>query len=143
MPQRNSEFRQAKFIDPAVINRFLTKLESRMKIEALIVFGSRARGDAFYVSDYDIAVISAAFQGSTRPDRIFLLLDNWDADLPLEPVAYTPEELTSARGLLIWDILDDGVVFKDTGVFKQKKALHEELKESGRLKKVEGGWKTA
>jgi len=39
----------------------LLKLEQKIAVAAVIVFGSRARGDALFSSDYDIAVISQDF----------------------------------------------------------------------------------
>ncbi|MCL5290957.1 MAG: nucleotidyltransferase domain-containing protein [Actinobacteria bacterium] len=106
----------------------------------MIVFGSRAKGDALLTSDYDIAVVSDDFKGMKRFERTYLLLDVWAADLALEAVAYTEEEFMKATGMLVWDILEDGVAFKDKGVFRERKKLHDDLKAAGKLKKVEGGW---
>jgi len=97
-------------------------------VAAVIVFGSRARGDALFSSDYDIAVISQDFQDMPKFKRICFLLDNWDAPEPLEPVAFTQDEFNKAQGLLIWDILEDGITFKDTGIFKQRLKKHEQQK---------------
>lgn len=141
MPGANSRVRRRKFIDDGLIKSFLLNLETKISVKALIVFGSRAKGDALLYSDYDIAVVSDNFQKMPKLDRLVLLLDNWDADLALEPVAYTEAEFKAARGLLVWDTLEDGVVFKDTGVFKEKKIRHEQLKKEGKLKKMADGWK--
>jgi len=73
--------------------------------------------------------------------RIYFLLDNWDAPEPLEPVAFMQDEFNKAQGLLIWDILEDGIAFKDTGIFKQRLKNHEQQKKEGKLKKVKWGWK--
>lgn len=137
----NFKLRQREYINKEQINSYLSRLSKKIKVEALIVFGSRARSEALLTSDYDICVISDDFTKMSRFERTFLLLDSWEADTALEPVAYTTEEFKKATGLLVWDILEDGVVFKDTGVFKQKKALHELMKQESKLKRVEGGWK--
>lgn len=141
MHEESTRFHKYKFIDDKLINFYLVQLEQQIKVEALIVFGSRARGDAFKTSDYDIAVISDSFIKMPKLKRTFFLMEKWDADFALEPIAYTIDEFKNAKGLLIWDILEEGIAFKDTGIFKRKKIIHEKLKKTGKLKKVEGGWK--
>lgn len=137
-----SDFRvcKSKYINEKLINAFLAKLEQKIGVEGFIIFGSRATGEALIDSDYDIAVISDDFNNMSKFERIFLSLDNWQYDLPLEPVAYTVKEFKVARGLLIWDILEDGIIIKDTGVIANRRTVHNEEKKHGHLKKVEGGW---
>jgi predicted nucleotidyltransferase len=143
MSEPRFRIRSTKFIDETTLRSFLCELENRVNIEALIVFGSRARGDALLNSDYDIAVISDDFERMSPLDRAFLLLDAWDADVALEPVAYTRPEFERAKGLLVWDILEEGLVLKDKGTFKRRKSVHDRLVKSGKLRKIEGGWKFA
>ncbi|MBI3927217.1 MAG: nucleotidyltransferase domain-containing protein, partial [Armatimonadetes bacterium] len=50
----------------------MAKLERRILIQALVVFGSRARNDHWKDSDVDLVIVSPAFQGMTRRDRIGL-----------------------------------------------------------------------
>lgn len=143
MDEQNSAIRRKKFIDEKLIKTFLARLKSQIKVDVLVVFGSRARGDAYLTSDYDIAVVSENFQEINKLERIFLLLENWDADFALEPVSYTQAEFMKAKGLLVWDILEEGIIIEDSGLFSERKALHEQMKKAGQLKKVEGGWKLA
>ena len=141
MSENDFKLRQRKYIDESLITAYLFELEKQIKVEALAVFGSRARGDAYVTSDYDIAVVSDDFLKMSKFERIFLLLDCWNGDFALEPVAYTKDEFNRSSGLLIWDILEDGVLFKDSGIFRKRRSIHEKLKAAGKLKKVEGGWK--
>ncbi|MEN3009614.1 MAG: nucleotidyltransferase domain-containing protein [Candidatus Bipolaricaulaceae bacterium] len=69
----------------------MARLAEKLRPQAVILFGSLARGDIHEGSDVDLMVI-ADFQEPFL-DRIKLLLDlNDGIGLPLEPVGYTPEE---------------------------------------------------
>jgi hypothetical protein len=47
---------------------------SRFKIEAAFLFGSRAKGDFLEGSDWDIMIISDDFKGISFPERATLFL---------------------------------------------------------------------
>ena len=73
------------------IEKYKEAVVKRLSPEAVILFGSFARGDINEGSDVDIAVI-ADFEEPFL-DRIKLLLElNEGIGLPLEPIGYTPEE---------------------------------------------------
>ena len=46
-----------------VVERLRTQLLQRLRVEALILFGSRAEGQADEWSDYDFIVVSRDFEG--------------------------------------------------------------------------------
>ena len=75
-----------------VLSPFLSSLQQSLGRARVILFGSRARGDARPNSDYDLLIISHAFSGVRfyeRPVRIYQLLPrNIDVDL----ICLTPEE---------------------------------------------------
>ena len=58
---------------PAELNRrlddFIRRLQARIRLEAVILYGSFAKGTAGESSDIDIAVISPDFEGLSSWDR--------------------------------------------------------------------------
>jgi hypothetical protein len=79
-------------IEDRTIKDFIQKLKKRFKIERIILFGSRAEGEALKDSDYDFIIVSKDFEGIFFTDRTSLLYDLWDSELSLEALCYTPEE---------------------------------------------------
>jgi len=74
------------------IKKFVEKVKKAIKVEKVILFGSRARGDYLEDSDFDLIIVSRDFEGISfyeRMDRLILL---WDSPLGLEVLCYTPEE---------------------------------------------------
>ncbi|MFH0875085.1 MAG: nucleotidyltransferase domain-containing protein [archaeon] len=74
------------------LNKLINKLKKKIKIEKVILFGSRARGDNFIHSDIDIIIVSDDFSGMKFADRIYRILELWDYEISLEPFCYTNEE---------------------------------------------------
>jgi len=95
-----------------MLEEIVKRVLSRMQPERIVLFGSRARGDAHPGSDFDIMIIS----DSTRPRHersapLYAAL----ADLPIEvdAVVYTQAEVDDWRGVpqsLVSTALDQGVV---------------------------------
>ncbi|RLE83846.1 MAG: nucleotidyltransferase domain-containing protein, partial [Thermoprotei archaeon] len=98
----------------------IKKLKSRFRIYAIILFGSRARGDWMPWSDYDLLII-ADFELDYL-DRIGEILEVLaDVKLPIEPHPYTLEEvikmLNRANPLII-DALEEGKLLFSTKEFE-------------------------
>ena len=75
------------------IKDFLKRVKKKYNIEKAIFFGSRARGDNFKDSDYDIILVSKDFEGIFFTKRIANMYDFWKHyPLEIEPICYTPEE---------------------------------------------------
>ena len=75
------------------IKRFIEKVRKKYHLETAIFFGSRARGDYFKASDYDIILVSSDFEGVFFSQRSAQMYDFWDYyPLEIEPLCYTPEE---------------------------------------------------
>ena len=77
------------------IEEYCQEVKERLNPQAIILFGSFAKGDINEASDIDIMVI-ADFKESPL-DRIKLLLDLNKFRLPIEPIGYTPEEFRQMR----------------------------------------------
>ncbi len=75
------------------IKDFVRKVKKKFKIEKAIFFGSRAKGDFFKDSDYDIILVSSDFKDIFFTKRIAMMYDFWEYfPLEIEPLCYTPEE---------------------------------------------------
>lgn len=125
----------------APLMEMISRLKARMKIEAVVVFGSRARDEHLVDSDVDVLVVSDDFKGLPRWERGYRVLCAWESHLPLEPIGMTTEELRRCYGLLCWDILEDGIVLEDSGIFSEVREKFERMKEEGLLERRKEGWK--
>ena len=84
--------------------RFAKALKGNIKVNQLILFGSRARGDNFITSDYDFIVVSAEFAGIRFNKRASRPYKFWHSSRDLEVLCYTLEEwrrLKNRRGILM------------------------------------------
>jgi hypothetical protein len=79
------------------IKEFLGKVHDKFHPEAVLLFGSRARGDFLKESDYDFIVVSKKFRDIHFLRRIELLLELWDYDWDVDILPYTPEEFETKR----------------------------------------------
>jgi predicted nucleotidyltransferase len=102
-------------LDDPILHRLRQELEGLYggRLERLILFGSRARGDAREDSDWDVAVVLVDYDGNldevTRlSDLAYDLLLETGAVLSLKPFA--PEEL-GQRTLLMHNLREEGVAF--------------------------------
>lgn len=78
-------------VDP-IVAEFAQRLGKLLRLEKLILFGSRARGDHLVTSDYDFIVVSADFEGQSFIRRGLVLYDLWTADESFDALCYTPQE---------------------------------------------------
>ncbi len=85
---------------------------------AVVLFGSRARGEAREGSDWDVLVIANSLPGRTLERAIWLkrmLPAAYRGEISL--LASTPEEFMSSLPDLYLDIASDGVILYDTDDF--------------------------
>ncbi len=78
------------------LNRYLFRLGKEIRITRVILFGSRARGEALKTSDVDLVVLSPDFQGMNFLTRLELLARFWEPGLDADILGYTPEEFEEA-----------------------------------------------
>lgn len=97
-------------LEPAVAE-FVRRVKAAFRVERIILFGSRARGDYLVESDYDFLVVSDDFVGMPFPRRMSLLYEYWEAPAPLEVFCYTREEFQrKARQIgLVAEAVKEGV----------------------------------
>ncbi len=102
----------------------LNGVESKLReglgddLVAVVLFGSRARGEAREGSDWDVMVVANGLPGRTLERAIWLkrmLSPDYRGEVSL--LAKTPEEFMSNLPDLYLDIALDGVVLYDTDDF--------------------------
>jgi uncharacterized protein len=86
-----------KKTDSRIID-FVRRAEKKYNIEKAIFYGSRARGDNFKDSDFDIILVSPDFRGIFFSQRIAQMYIFWKHyPLEIEPICYTPEEFEQKK----------------------------------------------
>lgn len=117
------------------VRRALSEFTSRLlgkglRVNSVILIGSRARGDWLKESDVDILVISDDFTGLKFYEREELISKEWDYLLPLEPWCYTRSEMeeaiTSRPRIDVIDALEYGVVVYDDGFWDEVRKKYRE-----------------
>ncbi|MFQ5891105.1 MAG: nucleotidyltransferase domain-containing protein [Gemmatimonadota bacterium] len=63
----------------------------------VLVFGSRARGEALKHSDLDLVIVSDAFRDVAWLDRAVRVIEDCDVRFGVELLCYTPEEYEQKR----------------------------------------------
>jgi predicted nucleotidyltransferase len=79
------------------LRRLKRRVARRIRVERMVLFGSRARGDWLLTSDADVMIVSPDFQGHRFADRSAEILRHWRGRVDLEVFCYTPEEIAERR----------------------------------------------
>ena len=98
----------------ASLIRFAELLRDRIGAERVLLFGSRARGNARADSDYDIIIVSERFAGIRRRERSIGLRELFyeaGGYAPMDLICLTPGEFEAAsRGIsLISAVLPEAI----------------------------------
>lgn len=124
-----------------ILRDYVQTLKETIPVEAVVLFGSRARNEALRWSDFDLAVVSNSFERKNRLERMEFLLELWKHPEPAEIFGFTVAEFSRADRPLLWEIIEYGKPLVDTGVFRRARQLMEEEKKKGELTPVPGGWR--
>ena len=116
-----------------VLMHAVRRLVEKLDVKAVILFGSRARGDWMPWSDYDLLVI-ADFE-ERYLDRIKMILDILeDIPLAIEPHPYTLDEALSMLrkgNPTVIDALEEGKILYSTRELKEIIEEYRKLKKKG------------
>lgn len=94
-----------------VVGELVAAVSRRARVERVILFGSRARGDASSDSDIDLLVVSADFGQDVLADYALLYLSLPPVNVDVDLIPSTPEQLASAEPeSFLASVLEDGVV---------------------------------
>ncbi len=99
----------AKKADIGRVRAFLKILEeSGVNVQALYLYGSRAKGTHRRDSDIDVAVVSNDFSGDPIADIQLLLPALKKADTAIEAASFRPEDFREEHPL-VWEIKRSGI----------------------------------
>lgn len=90
------------------IQKYIKKISKHYKIEAIILFGSYAKGMENSNSDIDIAVISSDFNDIIE-DGAKLIGLTWKIDTRIEPHPITKEDFESVSNPFVKEVIDTGI----------------------------------
>jgi hypothetical protein len=82
---------RAEAVD-GVVERLRGRLPERLRVEALILFGSRAEGSGDEWSDYDFIGVSPDFEGVPFLERGRLMFPLRERGASYDFLCYTPQE---------------------------------------------------
>ena len=80
-----------------------------MRISAVYLFGSFARGTEHQWSDIDIAIISPDLSDDRFEARVRLMKVSAELDARIEPAPFRPEDFIDDDPL-VWEIKKDGIL---------------------------------
>jgi len=75
----------------------LPRLLGAYRPQRVLVFGSRARGDALKHSDLDVLIVSEAFRDIPWLERPVRVVEDCDIRFGVELLCYTPDEFERKR----------------------------------------------
>jgi uncharacterized protein len=81
------------------VEKFLSAVRARQRVDAAYVFGSHARDAATKWSDIDVAVISSDFTADRFSERVKLMLLAASIDDRIEPSPFRPEDFDDSDPL--------------------------------------------
>ena len=90
------------------IKKYIEKISQYYKIEAIILFGSYAKGTENEDSDIDIAIISSDFSDITE-DGAKLIGLTWKIDTRIEPHPITTEDYKKVSNPFVREVVDTGI----------------------------------
>ena len=100
-----------RFIDRRImesIKKYIEKISQYYKIEAIILFGSYAKGTENEDSDIDIAIISSDFSDIIE-DGAKLIGLTWKIDTRIEPHPITTEDYQDVSNPFVREVVDTGI----------------------------------
>lgn len=71
---------------------FKEKVNKKIYVKRMILFGSRAKGKTGKDSDFDIIIVSPDFEKLDFFQRGAKMYDYWDLRYPVDFLCYTPDE---------------------------------------------------
>lgn len=90
------------------IQQYIEKISKYYKIDAIILFGSYAKGTENEESDIDIAIISSDFNDIIE-DGAKLIGLTWKIDTRIEPHPITAEDYRKVSNPFVKEVRDTGI----------------------------------
>ncbi len=112
------------------------------EIEFLVLFGSIARGDWSWRSDYDLLLGLREADGLRLIDRILRFAPLVEGNVDLFPYSRPEwERMFQTRHPLLLEALDHGIVLWDRGSFARMREIFQQWKARGEVERLPSGWR--
>ena len=99
-----------------LVSDFARALRRGIRVERILLFGSRARRDAGEESDIDLLVVSPDVGRDALADMVLLRECLPSHEIDIDTIARTPEQVASAEpDSFLATVLEDGVVVYPSG----------------------------
>jgi len=92
-----------------IVQKYVEKICENYKIEAIILFGSYAKGTNNESSDIDIAIITDDFENDIFDEELNLMKLRRKIDTRIEPHLIRIEEYKNADTPFIQEVIDTGI----------------------------------
>ncbi len=122
----------------------ITNLAKKIKANAVILFGSRARGNNLKESDIDLLIVGKVFEDMNIFERIRMVNDLWAGKYSIEPVIFTPEEFDmkfSNYSPLALDPVSEGKAIVNKSFLKKYKEKLRKMISSGIIERYGSTWR--
>ncbi|MEX0786276.1 MAG: nucleotidyltransferase domain-containing protein [Dehalococcoidia bacterium] len=83
--------------EETAFDHFIDQVKRRYQPQKVLLFGSRARGEASPNSDYDLLVVASTFEGTKLTDRATEIYRTWPLWAGLDCICLTPAEFERSR----------------------------------------------
>ena len=100
-----------KAINTEIINsieKFIKEIKKKYNVEAIILFGSYAKGTESEDSDIDIAIVSDDFDDIYDCMAILMGM-TWDIDTRIEPHPIKKKDFDEVSDYFVKEIIDTGI----------------------------------
>ena len=92
-----------------IVQKYVEKICEHYKIEAIILFGSYAKGTNNENSDIDIAIITDDFKNDIFDEELNLMKLRRNIDTRIEPHLIRIEDFKNAETPFIQEVIDTGI----------------------------------
>ena len=92
-----------------IVQKYVEKICENYKIEAIILFGSYAKGTNNENSDIDIAIITDDFENDIFDEELNLMKLRRNIDTRIEPHLIRIEDYKNAETPFIKEVIDTGI----------------------------------
>jgi predicted nucleotidyltransferase len=121
---------------PAIeyLANYIEQLSKLTNVRAVVVIGSRARGNWKLSSDIDAIIIVDKAVSYTELPSLGIV----------DPRIYTVEELIEAIRVAEYELIEafeEGKIIYDDGIWKEMQKTYEEVKERLKIRRYKKGWK--
>lgn len=130
--------------DEERLKRFLERLlrERGEEVEFVVLFGSMARGDWGWGSDYDLFIGLRGEDGRRMLDRLAEFTTLVEGNIEVFPYSRAEwERMVESFHPLLLEVLADGIVLWDRGAFHDLRTVFQQWRAEGMVERWRQGWK--